>query len=668
MIARFPREFARFCLGSVARNLHFDPHMFAPNRDPFAEPINSVSAEATAQGPSRTAGLAEALGERYLMFDPAAGATFEVLEIRSEFATPAFETALRERVDHFFQLSIPSLETGYTVERRKGALLLVSKQMTGRRLSELMPKAHGASLALELIRLVTPVLAAISRSGEAVAHGLVSAQRILVARDGRLVVVEPVLGPAVATLSRSRNQLIEMGLALPASKPGEPIALDGRADLTQLGLLALSLLLGRTINPADYPEKVSGLLDEFVIHAGSPMLAAKLRTWLERAMQLSQRSFATAADAEAALNELPDTLGPQDASATPSSAPAASTVVSFKKEREPERANVAKPAMPVTAAPVVVEDLLDEKITAEKPAKPAKAIPAVEQSPAKSEPPVKKGGARWTRWLIAALVLVALGQAAALYLQPYLRPAADVIEIRPQAAAPPAVPSLPPAPQIDGAPATALAGVTPPLAQSPAGSALTAGVVPAAETPAKTAPVQTPAPPAPPPTAPATTPTATQLAAATAAAAQGAAPGAGRFGGLTVTSRIDLQVLEGGKAIGSTAGPLALTEGAHALELVNDALGFRHTQTVTVRGGRMLTLNVDVPKGRVSINALPWADVEINGTAAGQTPLANLQLPIGSHQVTFRHPELGTRTQTVVVKVDGSSKVTETFKAGGAGK
>ena len=68
--------------------------MFAPNRDPFAEPLQPESAEpVAAQEPSRTAGLAEALGERYLMFDPAAGATFEVLEFRPEFATPAFESS-----------------------------------------------------------------------------------------------------------------------------------------------------------------------------------------------------------------------------------------------------------------------------------------------------------------------------------------------------------------------------------------------------------------------------------------------------------------------------------------------------------------------------------------------------------------------------------------------
>ena len=650
--------------------------MFAPNRDPFAEPLHPESAEpAAAQEPSRTAGLAEPLGERYLMFDPAAGATFEVLEFRPEFATPAFEAALRERVDLFFPITVPSLETGYTVERRKGALMLVSKQMSGRRLSELLERAHGAGFALELIRLVTPVLAEISRTGESLSHGMLSADRIIVSRDGRLVVVEPVLGSALATLSRSRNQLIEMGLAIPAAKPGEPIALDGRSDLTQLGFLALSLLLGRRLNPADYPDKISGLLDEFVIHAGSPMLAAKLRTWLERAMQLSQRAFATAADAEAALAELPDHLDLPGAGATGSTvaAAAATTVVSFKKERDKD-----KPApVPDTAAaaPAVLAAKPSEPQAA--PAAAAKSVkPVVSISigdtapaPAKGEPPARKRGG-WSRWVIAALVLIALGQGAVIYLQPYLRPAADVIEIRPQAIAPVAPALPPPSVNPDGTPIAAPSSQ--PLAggstQTAPGAPLTSGVAPSATGSATSPATQAAAvPPATTQSAsPTTAPPANQTALAGIGGAAAADAGAAaRFGGLTVTSRIDLQVFEGGKALGSTAAPLALAEGTHSLELVNETLGFRHTQTVTVRGGRMLTLNIDVPKGRLSINAIPWADVDINGTAAGQTPLANVLLPIGTHQITFRHPELGTRTQTVVVKVDGSAKVTQTFKPGG---
>ena len=608
------------------------------------------------------------------MFDPAAGATFEVLEFRPEFATPGFEAALRERVDLFFPIAIPSLETGYTVERRKGALMLVSKQMSGRRLSELLERAHGAGFALELIRLVTPVLAAISRTGDSLSHGMLSADRIIVSRDGRLVVVEPVLGPAVATLSRSRNQLIEMGLAIPAVTPGEPIALDSRSDLTQLGFLALSLLLGRRLDRGDYPDKISGLLDEFVIHAGSPMLAARLRTWLERAMQLSQRAFATAADAEAALAELPDHLDLPGAGATGATMAApATTVVSFKKEREKEKpapAPETAAAAPAAAGKPIQHDAAPAAAT--KSAKPVVSISIGDTAPAKGEPPARKRGG-WSRWVIAALVLIALGQGAVIYLQPYLRPAADVIEIRPQAIAPvpPALP--PPSVNPDGTPVSAqsnqaLAGGS---TQPAPGGPLTSGVAPPAAGPA-TSPATQPA--ATPPantqaastsTAPAAPPATNQTALAGLGGAAPAPGAAARFGGLTVTSRIDLQVFEGGKALGSTAAPLALAEGTHSLELVNETLGFRHTQSVTVRGGRMLTLNIDVPKGRLSINAIPWADVDINGLAAGQTPLANVLLPIGTHQITFRHPELGTRTQTVVVKVDGSAKVTQTFKPGG---
>jgi hypothetical protein len=67
----------------------------------------------------------------------------------------------------------------------------------------------------------------------------------------------------------------------------------------------------------------------------------------------------------------------------------------------------------------------------------------------------------------------------------------------------------------------------------------------------------------------------------------------------------------------------------------------------------------------VSINAVPWADVLVDGSAAGQTPLANVSLPIGPHEIVFRHPQLGERKRTVVVTVEGLAKVTQTFQAGG---
>jgi hypothetical protein len=154
-------------------------------------------------------------------------------------------------------------------------------------------------------------------------------------------------------------------------------------------------------------------------------------------------------------------------------------------------------------------------------------------------------------------------------------------------------------------------------------------------------------------------PTATPTPAPTPAAASGP-----RFGGITVASAMELQVFENGKLIGSTAGPIAVNEGARTVEFVNEALGFRFRQTVNVRGGQMTNVNIAVPNGKISINAAPWAEVEIDGTPAGETPLANLSLPIGTHEITFRHPQLGVKKQTVVVKVEGLTRVTQVFQPG----
>ena len=47
----------------------------------------------------------------------------------------------------------------------------------------------------------------------------------------------------------------------------------------------------------------------------------------------------------------------------------------------------------------------------------------------------------------------------------------------------------------------------------------------------------------------------------------------------------------------------------------------------------------------MNINALPWAEVYIDGARVGDTPLANVMLPIGDHEIVFRHPQLGEKRQ-----------------------
>jgi hypothetical protein len=121
-------------------------------------------------------------------------------------------------------------------------------------------------------------------------------------------------------------------------------------------------------------------------------------------------------------------------------------------------------------------------------------------------------------------------------------------------------------------------------------------------------------------------------------------------GWITLASPIPLTIREAGKVLGTTdAERLMLPAGDHNLDLSNEPLGFQARRTVRVEAGKSTAVKVDLPNGVLSINAQPWAEVWVDGQRVGETPIGNLARPLGSHEVVFRHPELGERRETVVV-------------------
>ena len=63
-----------------------------------------------------------------------------------------------------------------------------------------------------------------------------------------------------------------------------------------------------------------------------------------------------------------------------------------------------------------------------------------------------------------------------------------------------------------------------------------------------------------------------------------------------------------------------------------------------------MTASVTIPNGSLSLNALPWANVTLDGKAlTGTTPFANLDVPLGPHEIVWNHPQLGERRETVIV-------------------
>jgi hypothetical protein len=129
-------------------------------------------------------------------------------------------------------------------------------------------------------------------------------------------------------------------------------------------------------------------------------------------------------------------------------------------------------------------------------------------------------------------------------------------------------------------------------------------------------------------------------------------------GWITVASPVALQLREGGKVIGSTeTDRLMLPVGDHDIELSNEALGFTAKRTIRVTAGKTAATKIDLPNGTLSLNAQPWAEVFVDGERVGETPIGNLARRIGTHEVVFRHPELGERRETVVIAVGKPARV-----------
>ena len=129
-------------------------------------------------------------------------------------------------------------------------------------------------------------------------------------------------------------------------------------------------------------------------------------------------------------------------------------------------------------------------------------------------------------------------------------------------------------------------------------------------------------------------------------------------GWVVVTSPFPVDVIERDEVVGTSGtAKIMLAAGRHDVVLRNHALGYEAPHTIDVVPGRIASVAVIAPNGLLNVNARPWADVLIDGVAAGQTPLANVEVIAGPHEITFRHPQLGERIERIVVKASGVNRV-----------
>ena len=705
--------------------------------------------------------FSDGIGARVVSTDGATGDLVQVLRINPTLtAVPSFEFALRERVAR-----LANFRHGYYARVRRvdrshahgTGLAIVSDHVEGTRLSEILRVASERGLLLDinaavcLIRQLVPAVALLHENARDVAHGLIAPERLLVTPHARLVIAEHVMGAAIEQMQYGRERLWnDFRIAMPAS--AGLARFDQRADVAGIGVVALSLVLGRPLTADEYPRGLGDLLNdarERTALGEEQPLSPPLRGWLARALQVDvRRAFSSAPEALAALEQLgaegsdyvaapvaletflsryiaalltppaqrpvtaapaapafvappPSAAMPAAASPTPAPpttpiappvpvapppAPAAANPVvppsaplssefrapspDFQEFRAPSpEPRVPSPEPRVPAAPPPIAEKLDLFVPDAptplfNPDKPfgtpdAGAIGAVfDQNPADLDAeiaavtPASVGPGKVARKAliaVAAALVLATGGYVALQKFTAAAPAAPAMATLAVQSNPPGVPVF-----IDGVER----GMTPARLTLTPGAhilelrgrgvprvipvTLTAGAevsqyLEFAEVPLPEQPLAVPAPAAP-------------AAPAPAAAAPPVDPAVPVAGWITVKLPFSVEIRENGKLLGtSDADRLMLAAGKHQLAFVSETLAFNVQRTVQVTPGKVTAIGLELPKGVVNLNAAPWAEVWIDGTRVGETPIGNLSVPVGPHEVVFRHPQFGEKRHAISV-------------------
>jgi hypothetical protein len=83
---------------------------------------------------------------------------------------------------------------------------------------------------------------------------------------------------------------------------------------------------------------------------------------------------------------------------------------------------------------------------------------------------------------------------------------------------------------------------------------------------------------------------------------------------------------------------------------------------IVVMPGKVAQIALELPMGVVNLNATPWAEVWIDGRRVGETPIGNLNVAIGPHEVVFKNPQFGEKHHPISVTVGAPVRLSVDMK------
>jgi CheY-like chemotaxis protein len=120
-------------------------------------------------------------------------------------------------------------------------------------------------------------------------------------------------------------------------------------------------------------------------------------------------------------------------------------------------------------------------------------------------------------------------------------------------------------------------------------------------------------------------------------------------GWLKVFAPFEITISEGSKVLRlDDREQVMLPAGPHDIRFENRALGYQETRHVEIQPGVTAPLSLTVPQSTLTLTTSVPADVIIDGVSAGETPLTNHAIPLGTRDILLKS-EAGFRRLSIVV-------------------
>ena len=508
-----------------------------------------------------------------------------------------------------------------------------------------------------LIRQLVSAMAAFHRLAPHAAHGAIAPERIVIKPDARLVIVEHVMGSALERVRFSHERYWkELRIACPHS--AGPPRFDQRTDVLQVGTVALSLILGRALRDDEYPSAIEDVVasawDASAARDREPVPAG-FQSWLARSLQFDPRiSFPSAVEASSefdrVLGESGYILAPAElerflARCGESTTPPARAV-------DTERAKSEAAEVPAPNPILLYESIAPKSELERGDAQPVQSVAIVNDGEEEEDgadediTSISWRVGNWRRAVVAAVFLTAVAGVGVRrhFVVPAAHASTDATVVDQGAS------TIPPSVELQaGLPAFGQLEVH----TEPTGARVTVDGRARGVSPTMVADLS-----------PgqhsvllehdlaSTKQTVTVESGATASLVVRLTEpeNTPSLGWVAVSAPHEVQLYEGGQLVGTSQDPrIEMTTGPHQIDFVNEAVGYRSSRVVQVVKGKGSSIKVEFPPGSIAVNAIPWAEVWIDGEKVGETPIGNVPISVGPHEIVFRNPDLGERREQTVV-------------------